>query len=98
MTLPSPGDAGCHWPASGKTSLRDPGHGERIGDAGEDGEGDEHDEGGAKLREHVSVPQAMAEGVDDDVDDLDADERHDEAAEAVDEQVAAQEARAADAG
>ena len=41
-------------------------------------------------------PQARCEGGDDEVDHLDADERHDDAAEAVDQQVAAQQRAGAD--
>ena len=43
-----------------------------------------------------SCSSGEADGGDDEVDQLDADERHDEAAEAVDEQVAAQQRGGAD--
>ena len=68
----------------GKDGLGDAGHGQRIGEAGEDGQHDDHDEGGAELVQHVNIPSGEAEGGDRDVDQLDADERHDDAAEAVD--------------
>ena len=50
-----------------------------------------HDDGRAYFSQHGShLLQIEADGIDDDVDGLDADERHDHAADAVDQQVAAQ--------
>ena len=44
----------------------------------------------------MSCSSRQSHRANDDVDDLDADERHDHAAEAVDQQVAAQQRRGAD--
>ena len=82
----------------GNSDLRDAGHGQRIGDAGEQREQRQQHERGAKMGEHDSLLQAAdrEQRGDDEVDDLDADERHDDAAEPVDQQVAPQQRRGAD--
>ena len=41
-----------------KDELRDPGHAERIDEAGDDGHDDDHHDGGADLAQHRSDPQA----------------------------------------
>ena len=51
---------------------------------------------GRSCVQHGSVSSGEAQGGDDEVDRLDADERHDDAAEAVDQEVAPQQRRRAD--
>ncbi len=79
---------------AGEGNLADAGDRQRIGEAGEDGEEDRQDDGGAKM--DWSMVSHQIEGGDDEVDQLDADERHDEPAEAVDEEVAAKQRGRAD--
>ena len=73
--------------------LGDAGHAERIDQAGDDRERDDHDDRGSELFQHWSDPLREADGRDGHVDRLDADEGNDDAAEAIDQQVAATAAR-----
>ena len=59
---------------------------------------DDHHDGGADFFQHGSVlrDSGEADGGDGEIDQLDADERHDDAAEAVDQQIAPQDAGGAD--
>ena len=72
----------------GQHGLGDLGHGERIEDAGQEGEGDEQGRRGTKFGEHRGCSLGEAEGDDREIDELDADEGHQDAAEAVDEEIA----------
>ena len=80
-----------------KEQLRDARHRQRIGDAGDQRHDDDHQDGGTNAVScHCDASLDEADGGDDHVDQLDADERHDDAAEAVDQQIAAQQRRGAD--
>ena len=77
----------------GEEQSRDAGHRQGIGEAGQDRQTDDHDQGGTELGEHGGISSRETDGRDGQVDQLDADEGHDDAAEPVDQEVAAQEAR-----
>ena len=57
---------------------------------------DEQHDGGAEFFQHDCLSSGEVQGRDDEVDGLDADERDDDAAEAVDQQVAPQQRAGAD--
>ena len=76
-----------------KSNLGDAGDGQRIDQPGEQNEEDRQNDRGAKLSEHDYTRCERRNG---DVDELDAGERQDEAAQAVDEQIAAQQRGGAD--
>src|SRR5690348_14128932 len=78
-----------------KDELRDAGDGERIDKARDDGHSDDHHDGGTDLSEHGCYSSSQTDRGDDKVDGLDADERHDDAADPVDHEVAAQNASGA---
>ena len=74
--------------------LRDPGDRQRIDQAGDQREQQEDDDRGADcgldVGAHGRVPSSEAEAADGQVDELDADERSDDPADAVDCEIAAQ--------
>ena len=83
----------------GQDELADPGDEQRVAETEHDGEDEHGAEGDVRLRRVVrvvdmagspSVGSEARDEADDEVDEPDADERGDDAAEAVDEQVAAQ--------
>ena len=78
-----------------KQRLGDAGDRERIGQASEEGEERDHHDRRAEVAEHGG-PLREADGGNRQVDELDADERRDDAAEAVDQEVAGQEFVGAD--
>ncbi len=78
-----------------KDELSDPGHSERIDEAGDHRHDDDHHDRRSDLSQHEKQSSGKANGGDGEVDQLDADERHDDAAHAVDQQVSAQDRRGA---
>ena len=81
---------------SRKSAWRDAKDDERIKAAANDGENQRGHDRAANFRKEFFHKLNEVEGGDDEIDDLDADERHDDAAEAVDEQVALQNRERAD--
>ena len=95
MTLPSCSiRLPCAW--YGKSDPGDAGHGERIDEAGDQRQRDDEDDRGADFFQHDVFSSGEVQGGDHEVDGLDADERNDDAAEAVDQQVAPQQRAGAD--
>ena len=70
--------------------MRDAGDQQGISDAGNDSQPQQHDEGGFEFFQHGGLLLSQVQPDQYQVDGLDADERHDQAAEAVDQQVAIQ--------
>src|SRR4029077_13007221 len=75
---------------AGKDHLGNAGHRQRIDQSGDEREGEENDYGGTDFAQHDVFSSGEMQGGDREVDRLDADERDDHAAAAVDPQVAPQ--------
>ena len=73
-----------------KYGLSEAGNDERISDAGSQRESEKHDAGRAQFAKHEEFPLNEMQRREQKIDQLDPDERHDQAAEAVDQQVVAQ--------
>ena len=71
-----------------------PGHAERINETGNDRHNDDHHDRGTDLSQHGTRSSGKADSGDGEIDQLDADERHDDPANAIDQQVPAQDAAA----
>lgn len=72
----------------GKKRLRQARHAERIGKAGDGRGGEDQHQCGTKLSKHCLYSSGETERRDGEVDGLDADKGNDDAAEAIDDQIA----------
>jgi hypothetical protein len=73
-----------------KDDFGDAGHGQRVGEAGDERERDKNNDGGPDFAQHDCFSSSQMQGGDDDVDRLDADEWNDHAADAIDHKIAQQ--------
>ena len=86
--LASGAKRGCRWPCAGNAAWAMPVE-QGIGDAGDEPESESGDEA-ARRRAIIWSHSNVVEHDQNQVDELDADERHDDAAEAVDQHVPAE--------
>ena len=81
---------------AGKDHLGNAGHRQRIDQSGDEREREENDDGRTDFAQHDSFSSGEMQGGDGEVDRLDADERDDHAAAAIDPEIAPQQRAGAD--